>query len=80
MNRWLRNLMRRPKPSRTEFASAMQIEFIEGVCEELGRQPPDNLEQLTGAEANVLIEALMVERGRDDYLDEEPLEPRPGPR
>ena len=77
---WLSDLMRRRKQPPTDFASAVQIEFIQGVCEELGREPPDNLGQLTGGEAADVIDALMFERAGGELLDEEPPEPMPGPR
>ena len=80
MIRWLRDLMRRRKQPPTDFATAVQIEFIQGVCGELGREPPDNLGQLTGGEAADMIDALMFERSGGEPLNEEPPEPMPGPR
>lgn len=80
MIRWLRDLMRRSKQPPTDFATAVQIEFIQGVCGELGREPPDNLGQLTGGEAADIIDGLMFERAGGEPLNEEPPEPMPGPR
>lgn len=80
MIHWLRDLMRRLKQPPTDFATAVQIEFIQGICNDLGREPPDNLRQLTGAEAADMIDALMFERAGGKRLDEEPPEPMPGPR
>ena len=37
MIRWLRDPMRQSKPPRIDFATAVQIEFIEAVCKKLGR-------------------------------------------
>lgn len=80
MIRWLRYLMRRSKKPSTGFATAVQIEFIQGVCDEFGREASDNLGQLTRAEADDMIGALMFEREGGDPRDEKPPEPLLGPQ
>lgn len=55
-----------------------QLDYIEDLCDGLGREVPDDIDFYNRAQASAFITALLKERGGEDR--EEPLEPRPGPR
>ena len=84
----LRRLRRaKPKPGPPELATRSQIEFILGLCAEIGRDPPDDIEMLTKAEAEKLRSALVIERGGGGPSDASTVSPAsgadsksPGPR
>ncbi|MCY4558496.1 MAG: hypothetical protein OXF79_19405 [Chloroflexi bacterium] len=53
-----------PAPSRTprgRNATELQLDYIEDLCLELGREPPEGFETLSRAEVNLFIDELKDE-------------------